>query len=142
MRSICSTSLQFIVDKVMAQPGKITLVAVGPMTNLALALQLEPCIAQNVREVVIMGGNVLALGNVSPFAEANIYGDPHAAALVFNSGWHVTTAGLDVTQAIQMDAPYFTDLAQSGDPFGRSSAVLCRFISSFTVSGMPTRTAR
>ena len=109
---------EFIVETVMAHPGEITLTAVGPMTNLALALQLEPRIAQNAREVVIMGGNVLASGNVSPFAEANIMGDPHAAALMFSAEWHITMAGLDVTQSTQMDDAYFAALTQSGDPFG------------------------
>ncbi|HEY3340370.1 MAG TPA: nucleoside hydrolase [Anaerolineae bacterium] len=115
---INETAAQLIVDTVMAAPGEVTIVAVGPMTNLALALQLEPRIAQATREVVIMGGNVAALGNVSPFAEANIHNDPHAAAQMLSAGWHVTMAGLDVTQATQMDDDYFRGLAQSGDPFG------------------------
>ena len=71
---------EFIVQQVMAHPGEITLVPIGPLTNIALALQLEPRIAQHVREVVLMGGAVLAPGNVSPLAEANIHGAPHAAA--------------------------------------------------------------
>jgi uridine nucleosidase len=116
-RPIDKHAAQFIVETVMAHPGEITLVAVGPMTNLGLALQLEPRIVQAVREVVIMGGNVIAPGNVSPFAEANIYGDPHAAALLFSAGWPLTMAGLDVTQATQMDNVYFAALAASGDPF-------------------------
>jgi inosine-uridine nucleoside N-ribohydrolase len=115
---IDKSAAQFIVDTVMAAPGEITIVAVGPMTNLALALKLEPKIAQATREVVIMGGNVVAPGNVSPFAEANIHSDPHAAAHMLGAGWHVTMAGLDVTQATQMDDAYFQGLAQSGDPFG------------------------
>jgi uridine nucleosidase len=112
------SAAQFIAGTVMAHPGRVTLVGVGPLTNLALALQQEPSIAQAVREVVIMGGNVLAPGNVSPFAEANIHSDPHAAAALFNAGWHVTMVGLDVTQATHMDDGYIRDLARSGDPFG------------------------
>lgn len=115
---IDKTAARFIVDTVMANPGEVTIVAVGPMTNLALALKLEPGIAQATREVVIMGGNVVAPGNVSPFAEANVHSDPHAAAQMLSAGWHVTMAGLDVTQATQMDDDYFRDLAESGDPFG------------------------
>lgn len=122
---------QFIVETVMAHPGEITLVAVGPMTNLALALQLEPRIAQAAREVVIMGGNVVAMGNVSPFAEANIFGDPHAAALMFSAGWHVTMAGLDVTQATQMDDAYFAEMAASGDPFAGFVARIAPFYQEF-----------
>ena len=115
---IDKTAARFIVDTVMANPNEVTIVAVGPMTNLALALKLEPGIAQATREVVIMGGNVVAPGNVSPFAEANVHSDPHAAAQMLSAGWHVTMAGLDVTQATQMDDDYFRDLAESGDPFG------------------------
>ncbi len=122
---------EFIVENIMAHPGEITLVTVGPMTNLGLALQLEPRIAQNVREVVIMGGNVLASGNVSPFAEANIMGDPYAAALLFSAEWHVTMAGLDVTQRTQMDTPYFDALTLSGDPFGVFVSQIVRFYQGF-----------
>ena len=122
---------QFIVETVMARPGEITLVAVGPMTNLALALQLEPRIAQTVREVVIMGGNVTALGNVSPFAEANIYSDPHAAALLFSASWHVTMAGLDVTQTVQMGDDYFAAMARSGDPFAGFVSHIVPFYQAF-----------
>ena len=101
-----TTAAQYIVDSVTAAPGEITLVAVGRMTNLALALQLDPSIAGKVREVVIMGGALGAnqfTGNVSPVAEANIYGDPHAADLVFTAGWPVALVGLDVTMTCVMD---------------------------------------
>lgn len=122
---------QFIVETVMRRPGEITLVAVGPLTNLALALQLEPRIALHVREVVIMGGSVLAMGNVSPLAEANVHSDPHAAARVFGAGWPLTMAGLDVTQAVQMDSQYFARLAASGDPFGEFVARIVPFYQEF-----------
>lgn len=110
---------QFIVEQVMRRPGEISLVAVGPLTNLALALQLEPRIARMVRSVVIMGGTILAPGNVSPTAEANIHADPHAAALVFGAGWEMTMAGLDVTTAVRMDEAYFDHLRRAGGRYGR-----------------------
>ena len=119
LRPLDQPAAQFIVETVMANPGQITLVAVGPLTNLALALQLEPRIAQAVRNVVIMGGSVLAPGNVSPTAEANIHNDPHAAALVFGTGWDLTMVGLDVTTAVHMDEAFFDELRRSGHPFGR-----------------------
>ncbi len=118
LHPVSQSAAQFIASTVMANPGRVSLVAVGPLTNLALALKLEPRVAQAVREVVLMGGNVLAPGNVSPFAEANIFNDPHAAADVFGAQWHVTMVGLDVTQATQMDDAYFKGLSASGDPFG------------------------
>lgn len=122
---------QFIVETIMQNPGQITLVAVGPMTNVGLALQLEPRIAQHARNVVIMGGSVLAPGNVSPTAEANIHNDPHASALLFNAGWDVTMAGLDVTTATHMDNAFFAALGQSHNPFGQFVAQIIPFYQKF-----------
>lgn len=92
----------FIIDQVMRAPGEITLVPIGPLTNIALALRLEPRIAQNVREVVIMGGNAFSAGNATPAAEANIHNDPEAADVVFGAPWQVTMVGLDVTHQVNM----------------------------------------
>jgi purine nucleosidase len=94
------SSAQFIVDMARAQPGEITLVAVGPLGNVALALQLEPNLPQLLREVIIMGGTVLEPGNVSPVAEANVWNDPHAADKVFIAGFKLTMVGLDVTHRV------------------------------------------
>ena len=93
-------SAQFIVDMARAQPGQITLVAVGPLGNVALALQLEPQLARLLKEVIIMGGTVLEPGNVSPVAEANVWNDPHAADRVFTAGFKLTMVGLDVTHRV------------------------------------------
>lgn len=88
---------QLIVDLVMAHdPGEVTLVPVGPLTNIALAMRLEPAIIERVREVVLMGGAYLQ-GNVTPAAEFNIIADPEAAAAVFAATWNVTMVGLDLT---------------------------------------------
>jgi purine nucleosidase len=88
---------QLIVDVVMAAgPGEITLVPTGPLTNIALAMRLEPKIIDRVQEVVLMGGAYLQ-GNVTPAAEFNIIADPEAAAAVFAADWTVTMVGLDLT---------------------------------------------
>jgi purine nucleosidase len=88
---------QFIVDTVMAaEPGEITLVPTGALTNIALAARLEPRIVGRVREVVLMGGGA-HVGNWSAVAEFNIVIDPEAAAIVFGEPWTVTMIGLDVT---------------------------------------------
>jgi inosine-uridine nucleoside N-ribohydrolase len=107
------TAAQWIVDTVMANPGAITLVPVGPLTNLALALALEPRIVQHVAEVIVMGGAASVNGNVNPAAEANIWNDPHAADRVFTAGWPITMVGLDVTEKVVMDEPYFQSLCTS-----------------------------
>jgi len=89
-------AIDYIVDTVRAAPGEITLVATGPLTNIALAVKREPRLADWVRGFVIMGGSA-GRGNVTPAAEYNIWADPEAAAAVFRAGWIVTMLGLDVT---------------------------------------------
>ena len=93
---------QMIIDTVMASPGEITLVPLGPLTNVALALQREPRLAEHVAGVVLMGGNAFVGGNASPGAEANILNDPEAADTVFAAPWDIVMAGLDVTELTLM----------------------------------------
>lgn len=93
---------RFIHDTVAAHPGEVTLVALGPLTNVALALQRYPDLAALVGDVVVMGGNALVPGNATPSAEANINNDPEAADLVFGAGWDITMVGLDVTHSINL----------------------------------------
>lgn len=107
---------QFIVEQVMANPGEITLCPVGPLTNLALALKLEPRIVQNVKEVVLMGGAAYCPGNVSRVAEANISNDPHAANLVFSAGWKLTMVGLDVTTKSVQTGEMLNHIFSAGTP--------------------------
>ena len=89
-------AIDYIIDTVRAAPGEITLVATGPLTNIALAVRREPRLTDWVRDFVIMGGSANR-GNVTPAAEYNIWADPEAAAAVFRAGWTVTMLGLDVT---------------------------------------------
>lgn len=105
------SSAQFIVDMARARPGEITLVAVGPLGNLSLALKLEPNLPQLLREVIVMGGTILEPGNVSPVAEANIWNDPHAADQVFTAGWKLTMVGLDVTHRVVLPVALFKKIA-------------------------------
>jgi len=92
---------QFIAETLAARPGEITIVAVGPLTNIALALQNHPEITKTAKNVVVMGGAARTPGNVNAHAEANIWNDPHAAEIVFSADWNVTMVGLDVTERIQ-----------------------------------------
>ncbi len=125
------TAAQFIVETIMANPGEVTLVPVGPLTNIALALLLEPRIVHQVAEVVIMGGAVTVNGNVNPAAEANIYNDPHAADLVFTADWPVTMVGLDVTTKVIMDDPYLAGLCGVGRRTGQYIRDICHFYLAF-----------
>lgn len=90
-------AVDLIIDEVMAaEPGTITLVPTGPLTNIALAMAKEPRIVDRVKRVVLMGGSYTR-GNWSPTAEFNILADPEAAQAVFAGSWPVTMVGLDLT---------------------------------------------
>jgi len=106
------TAAQFIVDMARQFPGEITLVAVGPLGNLATALRLAPELPTLVQEVILMGGTVIESGNVSPVAEANIWNDPHAADAVFTAGWPLTMVGLDVTHQVILPLTLFREIAE------------------------------
>lgn len=113
-RPVAGTAAEQIVRLCREQPGEIELVAVGPLTNLALALQLAPDLPQLVHGVTIMGGAALVPGNVSEVAEANIHHDADAAALVFAADWPLTMVGLDVTMRVVLDAADIARLAEGG----------------------------
>jgi purine nucleosidase len=91
-----------IIDTIGASPGKITLVATGPLTNIALAVRRRPELVTQVADFVIMGGSATR-GNTNPAAEFNIATDPEAAAIVFGAGWQVTMVGLDATLQARAD---------------------------------------
>ena len=90
-------AVEFIHDRVARSPGKLTIIAIGPLTNVAAALDNRPDIVNAVTEIVVMGGAVGVPGNITPYAEFNIHEDPWAANAVFASGVPVTLVGLDVT---------------------------------------------
>lgn len=111
-----------IVDLVRAHPGAVTIVAIGPLTNLALALRAAPDIAGLVAGVTIMGGAFGSdgrSGNVTPFAEANVHNDPEAAAQVLAASWPVTLAPLDATMSCVFSDAAARDLAEHGGDAGR-----------------------
>lgn len=99
----------FLIRAAMESPGEITLVPLGPLTNVALAMQREPQFTSNLAEIVLMGGSAFGGGNASPAAEANILNDPEAADIVFGAECPIVMAGLDVTEQTVMTTD---DLAQ------------------------------
>ncbi len=103
---------EFIIDMVRARPGEITLVPVGPLTNIAMALKAAPDIAEKVARVVVMGGAVRCKGNVNEYAEANIWQDPHAAQAVLSADWPLTLVGLDITERIVCTAADLAPMMQ------------------------------
>jgi purine nucleosidase len=96
------------------RPGELTLLAIGPLTNLGIALLLDPELPARLREVVIMGGALDHPGNITSHAEANIWHDPEAAELVLSAGWPVTLVPLDATHPAAVDEAWLDRLA-AGD---------------------------
>ncbi len=113
------SAAEYLCEMTKANPGEITICAIGPLTNLALALQHDPDITKNAKQVVIMGGAVEAPGNVTSFAEANIWNDPHAAQAVFEADWDVTLVGLDVTHSVICDMNDFREVTKSSPEIGK-----------------------
>jgi len=129
---------RFIIDTVRAAPHEITVVAVGRMTNLALALREAPDIVPLVKQIVIMGGafGIAGVhGNVTPAAEANIIGDPDAADEITAATWPITFVGLDVTQKTFMPTDYLVSLAADGGEAGQFIWEVSRFYEAFHQSG-------
>jgi inosine-uridine nucleoside N-ribohydrolase len=104
-----------IIEMVHKYPHEITLIPVGPLTNIALAVSKDPSIAGLVKNIVIMGGSISG-GNVNGAAEANIYNDPEAAQIVFNAGWIVTMVGSDVGERTLITRKYLAELQSSHGP--------------------------
>ncbi|HYH32529.1 MAG TPA: nucleoside hydrolase [Pseudonocardia sp.] len=108
-----------IVERILAAPGEITLVAIGPLTNVATALLLAPELATAVREIVIMGGVFLGHTNRTGMpGEFNIWVDPDAAAVVLASGAPLRFVGLDVTRQVRLTREHAGRMAAEGRPFG------------------------
>lgn len=108
------SAAQQISSLVRAHPGEVWLVPVGPLTNIAAALRLDPELPELVAGVSVMGGSALAPGNVTPVAEANIWHDPEAAEAVFRAPWPIVMAGLDVTMKAVITEEHRDRLAASG----------------------------
>ena len=112
------SALDFICDLCEKYPNEVILCPIGPLTNIAQIIGEAPEVIPLVKKVVIMGGAVDVKGNVTPYAEANIWNDPHSADVVFSAEWDIELIGLDVTEQITCDAEYFATLAQKAPKIG------------------------
>jgi len=125
-------AVDFIVETLMNEPsGTITLCALGPLTNVALALIREPRIAPRIKEIVLMGGGFFEGGNVTPTAEFNIYVDPHAADIVFKAGIPIVMMPLDVTHKALTTAKRTQAFRKLGTRVGTATAEMLEFFERF-----------
>jgi inosine-uridine nucleoside N-ribohydrolase len=134
LRVESASAAEFIVETINTHPGEITVLAIGRLTNLANALALDPGIATKVKDVILMGGALHVPGNVTPVAEANISGDPHAADLVFRASWPVTMIGLDVTTKLIMDDQFLETIRKKNAQYGKFIYDISRFYLNFHIT--------
>jgi purine nucleosidase len=124
-RPVRGTAAELLVRLARENPGEIDVLAVGPLTNLAIALALEPELPRLVRRLVVMGGAVRVAGNVSSHAEANISNDPEAAEAVFAAGFDLDLVALDITMKTVATTEWLAELGTvSGERAERTSAFL------------------
>jgi purine nucleosidase len=112
-------AVDYLIERVLAEPGAFSIIPIGPLTNIAMAIRKEPRFARAVKEMVIMGGAVLEYGNITPQAEFNIYVDPHAAHIVFHSGIPITLIPLDVTHKCLLFQEHVDRLLKIPSPISR-----------------------
>jgi inosine-uridine nucleoside N-ribohydrolase len=124
-------AVDVIIDVVRRNPGEITLVPVGPLTNIALAFLKAPEIRSQIPEIVLMGGSIVG-GNASPAAEANIYNDPEAAKIVFDSGIPIVMVDLGATSQARLTRKDLERLRASSSPVARYAAELGDFYIAFS----------
>lgn len=120
-----------IVREIMTADTPVTLVAVAPLTNVALAIRREPRIAERVHEVIVMGGAIDVPGNTTPLAEFNVYVDPHAAHIVLHSGLPLTLIPWDITSRVLFTQAHVDELLRIDSPVTRFIADATSFYIDF-----------
>jgi inosine-uridine nucleoside N-ribohydrolase len=127
LRPIAERAPEFIRRVVRAHPGEVTLLTIGPLSNVAAALRSDPELAKMVRGITMMGGS-LSGGNVTPAAEFNVYVDPEAARIVFQSGIPITMVGLDVTRKTMVSEEHVRTLEAHSNPVSQAAAKIARHL--------------
>jgi inosine-uridine nucleoside N-ribohydrolase len=125
LKPIADDAAIFIRRIVRKYPGEVTLIAIGPLTNVATALNSDPELSGMIRRVVMMGGS-LSGGNITPAAEFNVYVDPEAARIVFQSGIPITMVGLDVTRKTSLTEDHVRILESAHSPISQGAAKVAR----------------
>lgn len=124
-KPVAEPAAELIRRIIRKYPGEVTLLPIGPLTNIATALDLDPELAGMVRGIVMMGGS-LSGGNITPAAEFNIYVDPEAARIVFQSGIAITMVGLDATRKTSLTEEHVRVLEAAQNPVSQAAAKIGR----------------
>ena len=125
-------AVDFIIETLRREPaGSVTIAPVGPLSNVAMAMQMAPDIIPRIKQIVLMGGAYFEVGNITPAAEFNIYVDPHAAAVVFASGVQITMMPLDVTHKALTSTDRVAALRNIGNRTGAAIADMLEFFERF-----------
>ena len=125
-------AVDYIIDTLRREPaGSVTLAPIGPLSNIAMAMQRAPDIIPRIRQIILMGGAYFEVGNITPAAEFNIYVDPHAAQIVFASGVPVTLMPLDVTHKALTRTDRVGSLRAIGNRTGVAVAEMLEFFERF-----------
>lgn len=124
-------AVNFLIDTIVAAPGELSLLAIAPLTNLALAIRTEPRIVPALRRVISMGGAIQFQGNTTPLAEFNVWCDPHAAHIVYHAGLSLSLVPLDVTYQCVLTPKHVQHLLQFHSPVSRFIADSTRFYMEF-----------
>ncbi|GGM67285.1 nucleoside hydrolase [Longimycelium tulufanense] len=125
-RPVVESAAEQIVRLARQHPGELSLLALGPLTNVALALMLEPRLPYLLREVVCMGGAFDAPGNINAHAEANVWHDPEAAELVLSGGFELRLVPLDVTERAWAGSTWFETVTGHDTPLARFASAISR----------------
>jgi purine nucleosidase len=128
---ILQHGIDFLIETILAAPGEITLLAIAPLTNVALAIRKEPRIVKALKEIIIMGGTIRHEGNTTALAEFNTYVDPHAAQIVYQAGIPTTLVPLDVTYQCILTPGDVSRLQKIDSPITKFVAEATRFYMEF-----------
>lgn len=123
-------AVDFILQQATKYPGEVVLCAIGPMTNIAVALLFDPMLGQKLHSIAFMGGAAYCAGNMNDFAEFNFMVDPHAAEIVLQSGAQLVMFGLDVTQKTRIEAEHLAGLRQNANA---CSDIAARLLTAYAV---------
>ncbi|AQK51656.1 hypothetical protein Zm00014a_036425 [Zea mays] len=126
-KKVEESAADFMVNKVSEFPGEVSVLALGPLTNVALAIKRDPSFASKVNKIVVLGGAFFVAGNVNPAAEANILGDPEAADIVFTSGADVIVVGINITTQVCLTDEGLLELRNSKGKHAPFLSETCKF---------------